>query len=262
MTTTNATHATELRTDLRRTAVFVDFDNIYLGLQRAGHENAAIAFASNPPAWLDRLATGDGGDTVRRRVLIARCYVGCGRTIYRESFVRAGFEMIDCPPLTRQGKNAADIRIVVDALDVFFGNDHVDEFVVVSADADFTPLLLRLRAGDRRTTIVTVGPTAAAYERAADTIVHQERFVSLLTAPAPAVPASPKSYGELSADDLDVLTRLATSWLSANDCGRPALTAAIRTEAAALGLDVSRSAVDRAIGHLAPRPVVAVEEAA
>ncbi len=57
----------------------------------------------------------------------------------RHHFLRAGFEVIDCPPLTAQLKNSADIRIVMDVRDILNHDTHFDEFVILSGDADFTP---------------------------------------------------------------------------------------------------------------------------
>ncbi|MDR3401567.1 MAG: NYN domain-containing protein, partial [Chthoniobacter sp.] len=150
-----------------RCAIFVDFDNVFTtlwGLDR----NAALRFASEPADWLQVLAnsclTGEP-----RRWLVARCYLnpaGYAPTPgeandrlyfsrFRPSLVRAGFEVIDCPVVSRGGKNAADIRMVVDALDLLGHRTHFDEFVLASGDSDFTPLLQRLRAEDRRITIIS-----------------------------------------------------------------------------------------------------------
>ena len=57
----------------------------------------------------------------------------------RHHFLRAGFEVVDCPPLTAQLKNSADIRMVMDVRDILTHDTYFDEFVILSADADFTP---------------------------------------------------------------------------------------------------------------------------
>jgi uncharacterized LabA/DUF88 family protein len=104
-----------------------------------------------------------------RRWLILRCYLNPSGSVphrgdagtqtrlffsgFRTSFVRAGFEVIDCPRYSGT-KNAADIRIVVDAIDALADDARYDEFVIASGDSDMTPLLHRLRRADRRTMIV------------------------------------------------------------------------------------------------------------
>ena len=62
----------------------------------------------------------------------------------RHHFLRAGFEVIDCPPLTAQLKNSADIRMVMDIRDLLMHDTYFDEFIILSGDADFTPVLIRL----------------------------------------------------------------------------------------------------------------------
>src|SRR5689334_16371972 len=109
-----------------RTVLLLDFDNIFLGLARLDPA-AARRWAEQPTVWLKALRTQflAGGE---RRFLSLRCYMnpsglsgeGTDRVYfsrYRAFFIAAGFEVVDCPPLTKRGKNAADIRMVIDALD-------------------------------------------------------------------------------------------------------------------------------------------------
>jgi hypothetical protein len=175
-----------------KTALLIDFDNVFISLWELDRE-AALRFASDPSDWLQILAnthlTGEP-----RRWLVARCYLnpagfvqpGVDRTerIYfsrfRPGLVRAGIEVIDCPAVTRQGKNAADIRIVLDVLDLLTHRTRFDEFVFASGDADFTPLLQRVRAEDRRIAIMSPGYLASAYTAIADRILDCEALVSVL----------------------------------------------------------------------------------
>lgn len=101
---------------------------------------------------------------------------------YRPYFTRAGFLVVDCPSLTQQGKSSADINLVLDAVDALAAPTRYDEFVIVSADADFTPLAQRCRAADRRVSIITASPAASAYRAVADTVVGADAFVELVTA--------------------------------------------------------------------------------
>lgn len=175
------------------TAVFVDFDNVYLGLRNLD-PGAAQAFASNPGAWLDALTAGeddDGGFT--RRFLVRKCYLNPTREFaqYRSEFTRAGFEVVDCPSLTQQGKSGADINLVLDAVDALGSTTRFDEFLVLSADADFTPLLRRFRAADRRVTVVTAGLAASAYRAVADVVITGDSFAALVLAALPTASAEP-----------------------------------------------------------------------
>lgn len=166
-----------------RAALFVDFDNVYLGLKRLDPA-AAEAFATEPGRWLGRL--GDDTDetgTFRRRFLVRACYLNPSAfSKYRPNFTRAGFQVVDCPSLTQQGKSSADINLVLDAVDALAARTRYDEFVIVSADADFTPLALRCRADDRRVTIITASPAAAAYRAVADAVVTADGLAELVGA--------------------------------------------------------------------------------
>jgi uncharacterized LabA/DUF88 family protein len=158
-----------------RSALFVDFDNMYLGLRKLD-ENAAEAFASRPTLWLQWLEAGlDAGGKTKRRFLVKNVYLNpVTFGSYRAVYTRNGFRSIDCPPLTGQGKNSADIYMVLDIVDALQSGFRYDEFVIASTDADFTPILHRLRGQDRRTTLLTAGLSAAAYRAVCDSFVSPE----------------------------------------------------------------------------------------
>lgn len=175
-----------------RAAVFIDFDNIFGGLLDLDPK-AAIAFAQEPQDWLPRLALVGAGNG-DRSYLVRRCYMnpagwrhhstlGPDRVFYsryRPFFTKAGFEVIDCPSLTYRHKNAADIRICLDVVDTLWRDTHYDEYVIASGDSDFTPLLQRLRAADRRTTVVASSQTAVAYEGVADLFLDEQKVIELM----------------------------------------------------------------------------------
>jgi hypothetical protein len=165
-----------------RCAMFVDFDNVYLGLRRLDPE-AAEAFATEPAHWLAQLQTSSLPDgDVTRRFLVRACYLNPSVfSRFRPNFTRAGFQVVDCPSLTQQGKSSADINLVLDAVDALAAPTRYDEFVIVSADADFTPLALRCRAADRRVTIITASPAASAYRAVADVVVTADELAELVT---------------------------------------------------------------------------------
>jgi len=192
----------------RAAAILVDFDNVFTRLWERDVE-LAIRFASDPARWLRALSRSSTGE--KRRWLVARCYLNPsgwvsdpgepgGRLRFyklRPAFVDAGFEVIDCPPVTRGAKNAADIRIVMDVLDLLDHRTRFGEFVFVSGDSDFTPLLHRLRGEDRLTAIVAPGGLAAAYASVADRVVGFNLLADMLDATNDDadVSADPESIG-------------------------------------------------------------------
>ena len=95
----------------------------------------------------------------------------------RPFFIRAGFEVVDTPALTAQGKTSADVQMALDMVDTLNHTTRFDEFILFSGDADFTPVLRRLREHDRRTIVLATGPTAVAYRSVCDQVVDEERFV-------------------------------------------------------------------------------------
>lgn len=99
---------------------------------------------------------------------------------FRPYFTRSGFDVIDCPSLTKGSKNAADIRMVLDAMDALGESTRYDEFVIASGDSDLTPLLVRLRAADRRTTIVSPFDAAEAFTAIADRLIDGQQTLELL----------------------------------------------------------------------------------
>ena len=169
-------------------AVFVDYDNIYLSLKRKDEE-AARRFAKEAASWIKAVEQGEiitstNGDVKRRgrRIVMSRCY---GNPVPRRNsrdnttdmnsfpfvrhhFLRAGFEIIDCPPLTAQLKNSSDIRMVMDMRDYLTHETRFDEFIILSSDADFTPVLQRLRAHARSTVIYANEHTATPYTAICD----------------------------------------------------------------------------------------------
>ncbi|MEZ0448282.1 NYN domain-containing protein [Cellulomonas sp. ICMP 17802] len=165
-----------------RTALFVDFDNVYIGLRRLDPV-AAEAFATDPAHWLSELESGtDSEGDFTRRFLIRACYLNPSVfSQFRPNFTRAGFQVVDCPSLTQQGKSSADINLVLDAVDALAASTQYEEFVIVSADADFTPLALRCRAADRRVTIITASPAASAYRAVADAVITADDLAELVT---------------------------------------------------------------------------------
>ena len=164
-------------------ALFVDFDNVYSGLRRLSAE-AAERFSRQPLRWLQWLTDGLGSDvagdvgTDQRRVLVRRCYLNpVMYQTYRRAFQEAGFEIVDCPPMTATGKTSTDIHLVLDTMDALLDATRFDEFIVFSADADFSPLLRRLRRHDRRTVVFAAGAMSESYKASADRVVDLQTFL-------------------------------------------------------------------------------------
>lgn len=182
------------------TAVFVDYDNIYMSLRRKS-EDAAKRFAKDAGLWIKEIEsgrlitpTGSLASDAPRRIVMNRCY---GNPVPRRNshdnstdmnsfpfvrhhYLRAGFEVIDCPPLTAQLKNSADIRMVMDVRDLLDHKTYFDEFILLSGDADFTPVLHRLRAHARRTIVFANDHTAAPYTALSDGEVREQDLINLL----------------------------------------------------------------------------------
>jgi len=182
------------------TTVFVDYDNVYLSLKRKSEE-AAKRFSKDAGLWIKEIASGAlmtatnaPALDAERRIVINRCYGNpvprrnqsdnstdmSSFPFVRHHYLRAGFEVIDCPPLTAQMKNSADIRMVMDVRDLLTHDTYFDEFVILSADADFTPVLHRLRSHARRTVIFSNDHTAAPYTAICDAEIREADLLSLL----------------------------------------------------------------------------------
>lgn len=180
-------------------ALFVDFDNVYLSLRRH-NEEAAGRFARNPAEWMSRIATGglvrfkSQQDYVRRRFAVARCYGNPGRHLIsrggphdphnfasvRTNFMIAGLEVVDCQPLSSQFKNGTDIKIACDIRDFLEHPTRFGEFIILSGDADFTPVLHHLRSHDRRTVVYANESTADIYKAFSDGWIDERDMVSFL----------------------------------------------------------------------------------
>lgn len=210
-----------------KTALFVDFDNIYLGLKQLD-ETAAERFAADPGRWLawmeQGMPTGNethaDGQPLQRHLLIRRCYLNPRDfSRYRPNFTRSAFNVIDCPSLTQQGKNSADIYMVMDIVDTLEHKTHFDEFIILSGDADFTPVLLRLRAHDRRTVVLAAGPASEAYKAACNQIIAEDVFIEYalgMSAEGEKETARPGATIAASDDTLDRMAAALYAEASAN----------------------------------------------
>ena len=189
-----------------KSAVFVDFDNVFSQLRQLDPD-AAERFARHPSEWIDWLTGAlalpephEEGE--RRRLLVRRCYLNpVWYQSYRHAFLRAGFEIVACPPVTSQGKTSTDIHMVLDIVDLLQHETRCDEFIVLSADADFTPLLRKLRRYDRRTTVLAIGFPSAAYQSSADLMIDERLFIrEALGVGRPKADVAPPPNGQAAAE--------------------------------------------------------------
>jgi hypothetical protein len=193
-------------------ALFIDFDNVH-SMLCDDDPNVGARFANRPLHWLKALESDpeliEGTEGVARRIVSRRCYASPGRiTPYRRNFTQTGFEVVDCPPLTTHMKNSADITMVMDVMDYVVRYPTIEEYIVLSTDADFVPLLNRLRKEMKRSAIFTAANTSSAYRNCADRTIDTQFFalhlgsdaergapgaapLSKQAVPKPAVPAVP-----------------------------------------------------------------------
>ncbi len=129
--------------EIRNLAVFCDFENVALGVREAKYDKFDISKV------LERLL-------VKGSIVVKKAY--CDWERYKEfkaPMHQASFELIEIPHVRMSGKNSADIRMVVDALDLCYTKSHVDTFVIVSGDSDFSPLVSKLRENAK--TVIGIG---------------------------------------------------------------------------------------------------------
>jgi uncharacterized protein (TIGR00288 family) len=129
--------------NIRNMAMFCDFENVALGARDAKYAKFEMKRV------LERLL-------LKGNIVVKKAY--CDWERYREfkgAMHEAAFELIEIPHVRMSGKNSADIRMVVDALDLCYTKSHVDTFVIISGDSDFSPLVSKLRENDK--TVIGVG---------------------------------------------------------------------------------------------------------
>ncbi len=124
-------------------ALFCDFENIALGVRDAKFTRFEIE------GVLERLL-------VKGNIVVKKAYCDWERyKDFRRDMHEASFELIEIPHVRQSGKNSADIRMVVDALDLCYTKAHVDTFVIISGDSDFSPLVSKLRENNKQ--VIGVG---------------------------------------------------------------------------------------------------------
>ena len=123
--------------EIKNMALFCDFENVALGVRDAKYEKFDIKKV------LERLL-------LKGSIVVKKAY--CDWDRYKEfkaGMHEASFELIEIPHVRQSGKNSADIRMVVDALDLCYTKSHVETFVIISGDSDFSPLVSKLRENNK-----------------------------------------------------------------------------------------------------------------
>src|SRR5210317_333485 len=127
----------------RNLALYCDFENIALGVRDAQYARFDIEEV------LERLL-------VKGNIVVKKAYCDWDRyKDFKADMHEASFELIEIPHVRQSGKNSADIRMVVDALDLCYTKEHVDTFVIISGDSDFSPLVSKLRENNKN--VIGVG---------------------------------------------------------------------------------------------------------
>jgi uncharacterized LabA/DUF88 family protein len=144
----------------RRIALFIDFENLVT------NTGISVPNFDLRPA-LDRLLE-------KGKVIFRRAY--CDWSRFRDAkghLHEFGVELVDVPPSTRAGKNSADMRLVIDALELCYAREHINTFVIASGDSDFCPLAYKLRENDRYVIGLAVKEaTSPFFVRACDEFIY------------------------------------------------------------------------------------------
>jgi len=123
--------------DTKIMALFCDFENVALGVRDADYAQFDITKV------LEKLL-------LKGNIVLKKAYADWSRyKDFRPAMHEASFELIEIPHVRQSGKNSADIRLVVDALDLCYTKEHVDTFVIISGDSDFSPLVSKLRENNK-----------------------------------------------------------------------------------------------------------------
>ena len=119
-------------------ALFIDIDNLLIGLRESGHPKFDVKLL------ISRLLE-------KGKIVVKRAYADWNRyTEYKRAFHESAFELIDIPQHRMTGKNSADIRMVVDAMDLASNKAHITTFVIGSGDSDFSPLVSKLKENNKQ----------------------------------------------------------------------------------------------------------------
>ncbi len=162
--------------DEQRLALFIDFENIAIGVRDAHYRKFNVNLV------LERLL--DKG-----KLLSKKAYADWSRySDYKRAFHEAAIELIEVPQKSVGGKNSADIRLVVDAMDMSFQKEHIDCFVICSGDSDFSPLVSKLKENNKN--VIGLGvknSTSNLLIETCDEFIFYEDIVRVQERPRPGL---------------------------------------------------------------------------
>ena len=174
--------------DTQNLALFCDFENVALGVREARYAEFDVRKV------LERLL-------LKGSIVVKKAYCDWERyKDFKKPMHEAAFEMIEIPHVRMSGKNSADIRMVVDALDLCYTKAHVDTFVIISGDSDFSPLVSKLRENNK--TVIGVGVKKSSSDLLIancdefifyDDLVREQKRRPARRKPAAATPDTPKA---------------------------------------------------------------------
>ena len=178
--------AREMNNTEHKIALFIDFENIAIGVTDAKYKKFEVALL------LERLLE-------KGKIVVKKAYSDWDRfPDYKRELHEAAIELIEIPGRKYSGKNSADIRMVVDAMDMAWSKDHIDMFVIASGDSDFSPLVSKLKENDKH--VIGVGVKNSSSDLLIDNcdeFIFYEDLVRGTQKTAPAVPFKDKKQGEV-----------------------------------------------------------------
>ena len=185
--------------DISNMAVFCDFENVAIGVKEARYDAFDISLV------LERLL--DKG-----KIVVKKAYADWVRYAdYKHALHEAGLELIEIPKRQMAGKNSADIRLVVDALDLSWAKEHIDTFVIVSGDSDFSPLVSKLKENGKRVIGMSLQDAASALlTDNCDEFIYYEELENPVGIPpklAESIPKARKAAYQLLVDSILALVR-------------------------------------------------------
>jgi len=194
-------------------AVLIDFENLALGVERPSGRapGSRGAKAANSTEMIDiklvleRLVE-------KGKVIVKRAYADWGRfDKYRIIMHDSGIQMMEIPERGKTGKNHADIQLCVDAMDMCYSKEHIDTFVIVSGDSDFTPLVSKLKENGK--SVIGLGikdSTSDLLASSCDEFIYYDDVVASPEAPvvpAAAIPKAKRPAMQLMIESVQALQR-------------------------------------------------------
>jgi uncharacterized protein (TIGR00288 family) len=189
----------------RNLALFCDFENVALGVRESNYADFDMRLV------VQKLL-------VKGSIVVKKAYCDWERYKgYKKAMHEAAFELIEIPHVRQSGKNSADIRMVVDALDLCYTKEHIDTFVIISGDSDFSPLVSKLRENAK--TVIGVGvknSTSDLLISNCDEFIYYDDLVRKDNKPVRRPPAAkaPNPRKDLKQEAIDLVLETTTALAS------------------------------------------------